>query len=379
MSATWTSDRGRHAIELLRQGNPYFAVQNGKGEYRPQTGDVPVADVLAGTATVGFYAIRPDNLTRWGCLDFDDPPEGFTAQQWAAAAQSSFDALSVWFPETWLEESSPGRFHAFAFADKPIPATDMRAELRRIAQHATELFPKQDRLSPKPNAKGSLVRFPGFHQKKTAWSRILEIRGQTPARCIVAPVTEPAGLTGEGSVTGEPRHYVLRQPPPMPFIPESFASTARGQSGRKLFAMACALRNWERRMAETASHKMLRDAFWQWWNVSAANLDRAESNARYMARWERAYRNAKASTGALSSAQAAVSTLHLEGAAKLDALCRTLADSEGRFFLDCRSAGTFVGWSHMTALRWMTAHYEKVSSVSYTKRQSNRWRGHWTQ
>lgn len=330
MKATWNEHRAGRAIELLRQGNPYFAVQNASGQYRPEIGDIPVADVLAGASTVGFYAIRPDNLTRWGCLDFDDPPAGFTAQQWATAARLSFDALSIWFPETWLEESSPGRFHAFAFADEPIPAAAMRAELHRAAKHATELFPKQDRLGNRPNSKGNLVRFPGFHQKKTTWSCILEIRGKTPAICIPVPVTDPAGIireesvTPEGSVTGKAKHYTLSRPPPMPFIAASFASTARGQSGRKLFAMACALRNWEARAGAAASLETRHFAFYQWWNVSAANVDRTESSTRYADRWERAYRNAKASTGKLSSAQAAVSALNLDGAEKLDALCQGL-------------------------------------------------------
>lgn len=54
--------------------------------------------------------------------------------------------------------------------------------LRPFAPEGVEVFPKQDQLdASKPNAKGNLLRFPGRHQLKGTWSRLLDRRGRIEA------------------------------------------------------------------------------------------------------------------------------------------------------------------------------------------------------
>ena len=81
---TWTDiAEMKRALALMLQGNQYFAWQyticDEKGEtvqkYRPcgnlRQLDTFADDIFAGVKTAGFYAIRPDNLTRWGAIDYD--------------------------------------------------------------------------------------------------------------------------------------------------------------------------------------------------------------------------------------------------------------------------------------------------------------------
>ncbi len=59
---------------------------------------------------------------------------------------------------------------------------------------------------------------------------------------------------------------------------------------------------------------------------------------------------------------------------RIRALCEGLAAADGIFYLDCRNAAKAMECSHMTAYRWLRYNCEKISSVHYTKRKSNRWR-----
>jgi len=179
---SWGSvEEMRRGIALLLQGNPYFAWQHSDGSYRP-CHDVNQltrfeAGILDGTYSPGFYSIRPDNLTRWGAIDFD--AHGTVgADRWRDAAQRAFDLLAKRFPEVWLIESSPGGFHVVAFAAALMPAAEMRRILLEIAPAGVEVFPKQNSLdATKPNAKGSLLRFPGRHQLKGTWARFIARHG----------------------------------------------------------------------------------------------------------------------------------------------------------------------------------------------------------
>lgn len=168
----------------MLQGCPYFARQylNSKGRqaYRPCRDLAKLtqgeADIFEGRSTVGFYSIRPDNLTRWGAVDFD--AHGSDAVDWNETALSAFNSLASTFAETWLVESSPGGFHVLAFGEDLIPAREMRATLAKVAPEGVEVFPKQDTLNPNdPNAKGSLLRFPGKHQGKGTWARFVARAG----------------------------------------------------------------------------------------------------------------------------------------------------------------------------------------------------------
>src|ERR1041384_2435166 len=76
---TWESiGEMQRGLALMLQGNPYFATQfvdkNGEQAYRPTWKDCCqiVTEIYDGRLTAGFYAIRPDSMTRWGALDFDN-------------------------------------------------------------------------------------------------------------------------------------------------------------------------------------------------------------------------------------------------------------------------------------------------------------------
>lgn len=179
---TWNSyAEMTRAFHLLRQGNQYFARQLPNGSYRPaKLGKLDLPAVWDGRETVGLYSIRRDNMTRWGCIDFDNhDPSSNT--DWLPDATAEFNRLSKLFAETWLVESSrsegmsPG-YHVFVFSDELIPAEIMRST---IGTSIHEIFPKQDTIdASKPTAKGALVRMPGLHQRKKIWSRILKTVGR---------------------------------------------------------------------------------------------------------------------------------------------------------------------------------------------------------
>jgi len=181
---TWSSlVEMQRAFHLLRQGNPYLARQLPNGSYRPlRATKFDLMGLWQGRETAGFYSIRRDNLTRWGCIDFDNhEPDPNT--NWFPVALAEFNRLAKEFKEVWLVESSceKGRFpgyHLFVFADQLMPASEMRKLIGSVDRH--EVFPKQDTLDVSDSkAKESLVRMPGKHQRKGTWSRIIMILGRT--------------------------------------------------------------------------------------------------------------------------------------------------------------------------------------------------------
>ena len=182
---TWVElgvEEMRRGMALMLQGTPYFAWQNSDNEYHPcrhlnQLTQFEVG-IFAGTHTVGFYSIRPDNLTRWGAIDFDNHDGSKSRDYWLPHAQRAFENLKNQFAEAWFLESSPGGFHVIVFAAVPMPAADMRRILQAHAPKGVEVFPKQDALdASKPNAKGSLLRFPGKHQLKGTWALFIARSG----------------------------------------------------------------------------------------------------------------------------------------------------------------------------------------------------------
>jgi hypothetical protein len=219
---TWQSrEEMRRAIALMLQGTPYFAWQLPDGSYRPCRHVEQLTrfeqNIFDGQNTPGFYSIRPDSRTLWGALDFDNHDGSKSRDYWLPHAQRAFDSLAAQFAESWLVESSPGGFHVVSFADALLPAADMRRVLLEIAPAGVEVFPKQDALdASKPNAKGSLLRFPGKHQRKGCFSRFIArhghvdvVEGVTPQRfekpsdaarfeSLYATVTRGLHLTGTG-------------------------------------------------------------------------------------------------------------------------------------------------------------------------------------
>ena len=70
--------RDAAGASLMGQGCPYFAWQylrEGRQAYRPCRNLAQLtrfeADIYEGLKDGRLYSIRPDNLTRWGALDFD--------------------------------------------------------------------------------------------------------------------------------------------------------------------------------------------------------------------------------------------------------------------------------------------------------------------
>ncbi len=94
------------------------------------------------------------------------------------------------------------------------------------------------------------------------------------------------------------RKYVLKSVTSQPFSAMAFACSARGQTNDRLFAMARALRKWEATRGLNPGD--VNSVFWQWWNVSAANVDRTHPVEHFKGRWESAWRNARASESTLA-------------------------------------------------------------------------------
>lgn len=188
---TWPAvEEMRRGITLMRMGCHYFAWQRPDNTYHPCY-DVEQltrfeSGIFEGRNSPGFYAIRPDNQTRWGALDFD--AHGTVGKdKWRTAAQAAYDLLKPRFAESWFLESSPGSFHTVFFLTELRPAIEVRAILTEAAPGGIEIFPKQDVLKDDPKAKGSLLRFPGRHQAKGTWGRFISRSG-----CITNPDEVPA-------------------------------------------------------------------------------------------------------------------------------------------------------------------------------------------
>ncbi len=184
MTPTWPNiDEMQRGMALMLQGNPYFAwqhVQGNEAPYRPcldlQQLELDRKEIFNGTKTPGFYSIRQDNMTRWGAIDFDD--HDAKGLQWLSKVEAAFKCLSERFDETWMLKTHPGGFHIVSFALNLIPAREVRRALLDIAPEGVEVFPKQDELGQSPNAKGSLLRFPGKHQLKGHWGRFIDHSGR---------------------------------------------------------------------------------------------------------------------------------------------------------------------------------------------------------
>jgi hypothetical protein len=178
---TWSSIKEmRRGMSLMLQDNPYFAWQYVRGEdapYRPSSYLNQLIsrddDIFNGRKTPGFYAIRPDNTTRWGASDFDS--HGITGSDWwRSEAERTYEKLSARVDECWFLETHPGGYHIIAFSNDFIPASEFRRVISDVTPQGVEVFPKQDQLKPNdPNSKGSLLRFPGRHLLKRNWSKFL--------------------------------------------------------------------------------------------------------------------------------------------------------------------------------------------------------------
>lgn len=186
MMNTWRSrEEMQRGLQLMLQGNPYFAWQDENGIYKPCYALHELEQyqglIFEGLKTPGFYSITQNNTTTWGGLDFDS--HGEKIMDWKPKAEEAFNALSSKVDESWFLETHPGGFHVLAFVNDFVAAKEIRTLLSEYAPSHIEIFPKQDQLKEKPNAKGNLLRFPGRHQKKGNWGKFLSRSGQaTPAK-----------------------------------------------------------------------------------------------------------------------------------------------------------------------------------------------------
>jgi hypothetical protein len=202
---TWESiEEMKRGMSLMLQGNPYFAWQYiKKGTLRDEAPYRPCKDlrqlenfqeeIFKGTKTVGFYSIQPDNQTIWGASDFDNHSG---SKDWRDQAECCYTEALKRFDETWLLSTHPGGFHVISFVSAPIQAREMRRALNDITPSDVEVFPKQDALGEKPNAKGSLLRFPGRHQLKRTWTTFVAKSGRVESP-IALPKWESPSTQGK--------------------------------------------------------------------------------------------------------------------------------------------------------------------------------------
>ena len=205
---TWPSlEEMSRALSLMRQGTPYFSWQMPDGSYRPCRHVEQLqrfeSGIFEGQNTPGFYAIRPDDCTRWGALDFDNHDGSKSKGFWLPQAQAIYDSLPREIVERWLVESSPGSYHVIGFAETVQPAANLRRLFAGIAPAGVEVFPKQDKLrADDAKAKGSLLRFPGKHQYKGTWARFIARHGRVQDVEGVAAAERRKAVYEEPSANG---------------------------------------------------------------------------------------------------------------------------------------------------------------------------------
>jgi hypothetical protein len=110
-------------------------------------------DHLGGRIACGWYCLNKANEIKWACVDAD-------SQDGQKLLQRVSQRLKGQIP-SYIEESREGRGHLWIFLE-PMAAKPVRKVLRRVVEEGMEVFPKQNRISPK--GYGSLVRGPlGIH------------------------------------------------------------------------------------------------------------------------------------------------------------------------------------------------------------------------
>ena len=157
-----------------------FPVQHNDGRFSTIKRHLTVASVTAhlrGAITLGAYALDPDSMAHWICLDAD------TNYQWEGLTQLAtfLQSLTV---TTYLELSRRGG-HLWLFTP-PLSGLEARRFghqlLREHKLEGIELYPKQDVLITGP---GSFVRLPfGVHRKSNHIYHFIAPNGQPLAPTI---------------------------------------------------------------------------------------------------------------------------------------------------------------------------------------------------
>lgn len=144
-----------------------------------------------GLITLGAYALAPDNLAHWLCLDADD------SDQWEQLIKLA-SKLAGQAITSYLEPSRRGG-HLWLFTS-PLPGAIIRQFgqelLRSYDLPKMELYPKQDVLKTGP---GSLVRLPfGIHRKTGRRYSFIKPNGEPLALTIreqVALLAHPSRIS----------------------------------------------------------------------------------------------------------------------------------------------------------------------------------------
>jgi hypothetical protein len=146
--------------ELFIHRQDLYAQQTPKGAYflkRSPITDTVLRSHLQGAITAGFYALSPDNTTRWVVLDADRD-DGLDQLQ---EAWQQLDAQGI---PSQLEGSRRGG-HLWILFEPTDAAAARRLVLRVLPDlEGVEVFPKRDRLDAGAQV-GNLVRGPlGIHR-----------------------------------------------------------------------------------------------------------------------------------------------------------------------------------------------------------------------
>jgi hypothetical protein len=146
--------------ELFIHRQDLYAQQTPKGAYflkRSPITDTVLRSHLQGAITAGFYALSPENTTRWVCLDADRD-DGMEQLQ---EAWKQLEARGI---PSQLEGSRRGG-HLWILFEPIEAAASRRLTLGTLPDlEGVEVFPKRDRLDAGAQV-GNLVRGPlGIHR-----------------------------------------------------------------------------------------------------------------------------------------------------------------------------------------------------------------------
>ena len=156
------------------QSQCYFDLKQMKTIWKPLNVDVFYAH-LKGEIELGVYCTNDQNLSYWGCIDFDAPEKTKSADskayQLAIQVRSQYEEAGI---QVWIERSKSKGYHLWVFPQQPMQSRMLRdyqlSILERIGIHGVEVNPKQNDIwhtaIPKtaPNWRrfgiGNLVRIP---------------------------------------------------------------------------------------------------------------------------------------------------------------------------------------------------------------------------
>jgi hypothetical protein len=156
--------QGKDSVKEIEQYRDLFinredayATQRRDGSYicrRKEVTDQVLVDHLKGRITCGWYCLNKANEIKWACVDADSQD----GQKLLQRVSQRLKGLEI---PSYIEESREGRGHLWIFLD-PLAAKPVRKVLERVVEEGMEVFPKQNRISPR--GYGSLVRGPlGIH------------------------------------------------------------------------------------------------------------------------------------------------------------------------------------------------------------------------